>query len=46
MNAYSKDLKLNALGALDRGITRKEAASTFRVSLVALKRWIKRRRAS
>jgi transposase len=44
MNAYSKDLRLKALGALDRLIPRKEAASTFGVSLATLKRWIKRRR--
>ena len=44
MNAYSKDLRIKALGALDRGMPRKEAASTFGVSLATLKRWLKRRR--
>ena len=44
MNAYSKDLRLKALGALDRGLPRKEAAKTFGVSLATLKRWLKRRR--
>ena len=43
MNAYSKDLRIKALGALDRGMPRKEAASTFGVSLATLKRWLKRR---
>ena len=44
MNAYSKDLRIKALGALDRGMPRREAASTFGVSLATLKRWLKRRR--
>src|SRR5215211_7514857 len=44
MNACSKDLRIKALGALDRGMPRKEAASTFGVSLATLKRWLKRRR--
>ena len=44
MNACSKDLRLKALAALDRGTPRKEAASTFGVSLATLKRWLKRRR--
>ena len=44
LNAYSKDLRIKALGALDRGMPRKEAASTFGVSLATLKRWLKRRR--
>jgi transposase len=44
MNAYSKDLRIKALGALDRGMPRKEAASTFGISLASLKRWLRRRR--
>jgi transposase len=44
MNAYSKDLRIKALGALDRGMPRKEAASTFGISLASLKRWLKQRR--
>lgn len=44
MNASSKDLRLKALTALDRGMPRKEAAGTFGVSLATLKRWLKRRR--
>lgn len=44
INAYSKDLRIKALGALERGMPRKEAAGTFGVSLATLKRWLKRRR--
>jgi transposase len=44
MNAYSKDLRIKALGAVERGMPRKEAAGTFGVSLATLKRWLKRRR--
>jgi transposase len=43
MNAYSKDLRIKTLGAVDRGMPRKEAAGTFGVSLATLKRWLKRR---
>jgi len=43
MNAYSEDLRLKALAALDRGMPRKEAVGTFGVSLATLKRWLKRR---
>ena len=43
MNAYSKDLRIKALGALERAMPRKEAASTFEISLATLKRWLKRR---
>jgi transposase len=44
MNAYSKDLRLKVLSAIDRGIPRKEAADLFGVSLSTIKRWLKRRR--
>jgi transposase len=44
MNAYSKDLRLKVLAAVDRGTPRKEVVRTFGVSLAALKRWLKRRR--
>jgi transposase len=44
MNAYSKDLRIKALGALERRMPRREAASTFGVSLATLKRWLRRRR--
>ena len=44
MNAYSKDLRLKTLAAIDRGIPRKEVAQLFGVSLSTIKRWLKRRR--
>ena len=44
MNAYSKDLRLRVLAALDRGIPRKEVADLFGVSLSTIKRWLNRRR--
>jgi transposase len=44
MNAYSKDLRLKTLAAIDRGIPRREVAELFGVSLSTIKRWLKRRR--
>jgi len=44
MNAYSKDLRLKVLSAIDRGIPRKEVADLFAVFLSTIKRWLKRRR--
>ncbi len=44
MNAYSKDLRLKVLSAIDRGIPRKEVSDLFGVSHSTLKRWLKRRR--
>ena len=44
MNAYSKDLRLKALGALDRGIPRREVQELFGISRSTIKRWLKRRR--
>ena len=44
MNAYSKDLRLKALAAIDRGIPRKEVQDLFGVSRSTIKRWLKRRR--
>ncbi len=44
MNAYSKDLRLKALAALDRGIPRKEVQDLFGISRSTIKRWLKRRR--
>ncbi len=43
MNAYSKDLRLKTLAAIDRGIPRKEVSELFGVSRSTLKRWLKRR---
>lgn len=44
MNAYSKDLRLKALSAVDRGVPRKEVTELFGISRSTLKRWLKRRR--
>jgi len=44
MNAYSKDLRLKTLSAIDRGIPGKEVSDLFGVSLSTIKRWLKRRR--
>ncbi len=44
MNAYSKDLRLKTLAAIDRGIPRKEVSELLGVSRSTIKRWLKRRR--
>ena len=44
MGAYSKDLRLKVLDAVDRGVPRKEVVGVFGVSLATLKRWLKRRK--
>ena len=44
MNAYSKDLRLKTLAAIDRGIPTKEVQDLFGVSRSTIKRWLKRRR--
>jgi transposase len=44
MNAYSRDLRLRVLAAVDRGIPRKEVIELFGVSRSTIKRWPKRRR--
>lgn len=44
MNAYSKDLRLRVLEAVDRGQPRKEVSELFRVSLSTIKRWVKKNR--
>ena len=43
MNAYSKDLRLKALAALDRGVPRREVQDLFGLSRSTIKRWLKRR---
>src|SRR4028118_179632 len=43
MNAYSKDLRLKTLAAIDRGISRREVTELFGVSRSTIKRWLKRR---
>jgi transposase len=45
MNAYSLDLRLKVLDAVDRGIPRKEeVVGTFGVSMPTLERHLRRRR--
>ena len=44
MNAYSKDLRLRVLEAVDRGLPRTRISELFGVSLSTIKRWVKRRR--
>lgn len=41
MNAYSKDLRLRVLDAVERGMAREEASELFGVSLSTIKRWVK-----
>ena len=45
MRAYSLDLRERVLAALDQGMSRAAAVSTFAVSLATIKRWLARRRA-
>ena len=44
MDAYSKDLRLRVLAAVNGGIPRKEVAELFGASLSTIKRWLNRRR--
>ena len=44
MSAYSKDLRLKVLDAVDRGVLRKEVVGVFNVSLATVKRWLKPRK--
>ncbi len=44
MNAYSKDLRLRVLAALDRGMPRKEVVRTFGISIATIGRYLRRRR--
>jgi transposase len=44
MGIYSKDLRIRAVDAVDRGIPRKVVVETFSISLRTLKRWLRMRR--
>lgn len=44
MNAYSEDLRLRVLAAVDRGMARKEVVRTFGVSIAIIGRYLRRRR--
>ena len=46
MNAYSLDLRLKVLDAVDRGIPRREVVRIFGVSMPTLERCLRRRRQS
>jgi transposase len=41
---YSKELRIRAVEAVERGIPRKDVVETFSVSLTTLKRWLRKRR--
>ena len=44
MDIYSKDLRIRALAAVDRGMSRREVVEIFSISLTTLKGWLKMRR--
>lgn len=44
MKAYSKDLRVRVLAAVDRGVPRQETAGTFSVSVSTIKRYLRLRR--
>jgi putative transposase len=44
MQIYSKDLRIRAVEAVERGTPRREVVEIFSVSLTTLKRWLKMRR--
>lgn len=44
MRAYSKDLRLKVLAAVDRGMPRAAVVGAFSVSPATVKRWLKKRR--
>lgn len=44
MGIYSKDLRIRAVDAVERGIPRRDVVGTFSISLTTLKRWLKRKR--
>jgi transposase len=44
MKAYSKDLRIRVVDAVDRGVPRAVVVDQFQVSLRSIKRWLRRRR--
>jgi transposase len=40
MGIYSKELRVRAVDAVERGIPRKDVVKTFSISLTTLKRWL------
>ena len=43
MNAYSKDLRLKVIDAVERGVPRKEVSKLLRISLSTISRYVKLR---
>jgi transposase len=41
MEIYSKDLRVRAVAAVERGIPRREVVRTLSISLTTLKRWLR-----
>ena len=41
MGIYSKDLRVRAVAAVERGFPRREVIETFSISLTTLKRWLR-----
>ena len=46
MKAYSLDLRMRVLDAIDGGMPRAKAVQVFQVSLGSIKRWLAQRRAT
>src|SRR5215203_4909968 len=44
MGIHSKELRIRAVGAVERGIPRRDVVETFSVSLTTLTRWLRKRR--
>ena len=44
MGIYSKELRVKAVDAVERGIRRKDVVETFSISLTTLKRWLRKKR--
>ncbi len=42
MNGYSEDLRLRVVSAVERGMSKSQAARTFEVSLSSVKRYVKK----
>jgi transposase len=45
MGIYSKDLRVRAVDAVERGVPRRDVVRTFSISLTTLKRWLRKKRA-
>ena len=44
MGIYSKDLRVRAVEAVEKGIPRRDVVEIFSISLTTLKRWLRKRR--